>query len=308
MKYIHPRRFFHRLRHSCCENGGWLHDFFFYYLIPDRWEIKYRFKKKLGYKCSLRNPQTFNEKIQWLKLNDRKPLYPKLTDKLLVKEFVAKELGEEYVIPTLAGGFSHFDDIPFEDLPNQFVLKCNHDSSSTVICKDKKTFDFELARQKIEKALRRNYYHSNGKQWSYKDIAPRVFVEKYMDEGTGELRDYKFMMFNGECKSIFFFVDRFPKNGLKMNCYDSSWNLLPFTRGNPNTNYEVPKPKELELMLDVAHRLAALVDNPFVRVDLYDIRGKVYFGEYTFYPGGGYDAFEPQEWDLTFGNWIDLKR
>ena len=296
------------MRHFCSEDGGSLHDFFFYYLIPDRWEIKYRFKKKLGYKCNLRNPRTFNEKIQWIKLYDRNPLYPKLTDKLQVKEIVTKVLGEEYVIPLLAGGFSHFDDIPFDDLPDQFVLKCNHDAGSTVVCNDKKTFDFESARQKIEMTLRRNYYHYFGKQWGYKNIVPQVFVEKYMTDGSDSgLRDYKFFMFNGECRCVFFCDDRFLNGGMKVNCYDNQWNLLPFTWGNyPNTTTIIPRPQKFEEIKTIATKLSAIVGNAIVRIDLYEINGKVYFGEFTFYPGGGLYKFYPIEWDFTLGSWIDL--
>ena len=300
MKHFHPRRFYRTVKNRA-------HDWFFYYLIPDSWEIRYHFKKKVGYPCHLMEPRSFNEKIQWIKLYDRNPLYPQLTDKLLVKEFVAKEIGEEYVIPTLAGGFSSFSDIPFDELPNQFVLKCNHDSKSTVICTDTKAFDYLEAKRKLEKSLHRNYFHFSGKQWGYKDIQPCVFVEQFMAEKDGELRDYKFWMFNGKCKSVFFFEDRF--TDVKCNCYDDEWNLLPIKWGNrKNTDYVVPKPANFEEMLAIATKLAALVNNAFVRVDLYDIEGKIYFGEYTFYPGGGFDTFDPVEWDFTFGDWIDLKR
>lgn len=155
MKHFHPRKYYRFFKSR-------VHDLFFYYLIPDSWEIRYRFKKLVGYSCHLRNPRSFNEKIQWIKLHDRNPIYTQLTDKLLVKLFVAEAIGNEYVIPTLAGGFSSFDDIPFDKLPNQFVLKCNHDSKSTMVCKDKNSFDISEARIKLEKALKRNYYHYNG--------------------------------------------------------------------------------------------------------------------------------------------------
>lgn len=300
MKHIHPRRYYRLLK-------SYAQDFFFFYLIPDSWEIRYHFKKLVGYSCHLKNPRSFNEKIQWIKLHDRNPIYPKLTDKLLVKEFVAKEIGVEYVIPTLAGGYSSFDDIPFDELPNQFVLKCNHDSKSTIVCIDKTSFDYQEAKRKIEKSLHRNFYHYSGKQWGYKDIQPFVFVEKYMAEKDGQLRDYKFFVFNGVVRVVFFFEDRFEE--LRSNCYDRNWNLLPVVWGaRKNTNYVVPRPTNYEEMLSIATRLATLVNNAFVRVDLYDIEGKIYFGEYTFYPGGGFDTFDPVEWDFTFGNWIDLKQ
>ena len=301
MKYFHPRRIARRI-------GKGLHDWFFFYLIPDEWEIRYRFKKILGYSCNLKNPETFNEKIQWLKLHDRNPLYPKLTDKLQVKEFVAGVIGEEHVIPTLAGGFSHFDEIPFDTLPDQFVLKCNHDSKSTIVCKDKQSFDFEYAKKKLEKALKRNYYHYNGKQWGYKNIIPKIFVEQFLSEADGkDLRDYKFFMFNGKCKTVFFFEDRFSASGVRCNPYDPRWQRLPFTWGHrPNTNYPVRKPDNLDEMLLLAKKLAEAIGNDFVRIDFYDIDNKVYFGEITFYPGGGYDAFIPGEWDGVLGSWLNL--
>ena len=303
MKYLRSLRYYHILKNL-------LHNWFFYYLIPDSWEIRYHFKEKLGYSCHLRNPRSFNEKIQWIKLHDRNPLYPKLTDKVLVKGFVAEAIGSEYVIPTLAGGFSHFDDIPFDKLPNQFVLKCNHDSKSTILCTDKSTFDFQEARPRIERLLRRNYYHYKGKQWGYKDIRPCVFVEKYMTDGTGMgLRDYKFLMFNGECKCVFYYDDRFSRSGMKQNCYDGDWNLLPFSWGGyPNTETIVAKPRCFEEMKSIATKLAAMVNNAFVRIDLYEVGGNIYFGEFTFYPGSGFDKIEPVEWDFLLGSWIDLKR
>lgn len=303
MKHFHPRRFYRMVKSRA-------HDWFFYYLIPDSWEIRYRFKKNLGYSCHLRDPRSFNEKIQWIKLHDRNPLYPKLTDKILVKDFVGEAIGSEFVIPTLAGGFSCFDDIPFDKLPNQFVLKCNHDSKSTVLCTDKSAFDFEKAKLKLEKALHRNYYHYKGKQWGYKDIQPSIFVEEYMTDGAGMgLRDYKFLMFNGECKCVFYYDDRFSRSGMKQNCYDSDWNLLPFNWGGiPNTSTIVPKPHNLDEMKSIATRLAAKVNNAVLRIDLYEVGGKVYFGEYTFYPGGGFDKTEPGEWDFILGSWINLKR
>ncbi len=300
MKYIHPRRLIRSITKP-------LHDWFLYYLIPDEWEIQRSYKKAFGHRCNLKTPTTFNEKIQWLKLHDRNPMYPVLTDKLLVKEIVAKEIGEQYVIPTLFGGFSHFKEIPFESLPNQFVIKCNHDSQSTIICKDKRSFDYQWAKVRIENALKRNYYYSRGKQWGYKDIKPQVFVEEYVrGERGGELDDYKFYMFNGECKTIFYFTNRFGLGGTRMNCYDANWNLLPFTRGHQNTEQPVPKPENLQEMLDLAQRLAALIKNAFVRIDLYSVHGRIFFGEYTFYPGLGYNAFNPVEWDSILGNWIDL--
>lgn len=288
------------------------YSFVFYYLIPDSWEIRYRFHKSLGYHCHLRHPESFNEKIQWIKLHDRNPLYPYLSDKIKVKEFISQHAGQLpglKVIPMIGSkeGYRHFADIPFDILPDRFVIKCNHDSSSTIVCKDKSNFDYGGAEKKIEAALRRNFYHYVGKQWGYKDISPRVFVEEYMENGVDEaLNDYKFMMFNGECKCVLVCAGRFDSAGLKKIFYDTDWNPLPFTRGESDHVAVIPKPKHYDEMLDLANRLAGLINNRFVRVDLYEINDSVYFGEFTFYPGGGSIPFEPREWDYIMGKWLKL--
>lgn len=289
-----------------------IYNFFFYYLIPDTWEIRYRFYKSLGYHCHLRHPESFNEKIQWIKLHDRNPLYPCLIDKIKVKEFIGQHAGQLpglKVIPMIGSkeGYQHFAEIPFDILPERFVIKCNHDAASTIICQDKSTFDYDNAETKIEAALKRNFYHYVGKQWGYKDISPRVFVEEYMENGDDEeLNDYKFMMFNGECKCVFVCSNRFDATGLKKNFYDATWNPLPFTRGASNDVAAIPKPNHYDEMLDLANRLASLIKNRFVRVDLYEINNAVYFGEFTFYPGGGTMPFEPREWDYIMGKWLKL--
>ena len=301
MKYIHPRRLYRRSTKR-------LSEFFEYYVLPDSWEIRYRFKKSLGYKCNLNHPRSFNEKIQWLKLHDRNPLYSQLTDKIAVKQIVAQTIGEQYVIPSLSGGYNRFEDIPFDSLPSRFVIKCNHDSYSTIVCADKEQFDFEGARDRINKALKRNFYHYKGKQWGYKNIKPQVFVEKYMaEDGEGRgLTDYKFYMFNGICRCILVFVDRFSSDGPRLNCYDPEWNLLPFSKAGKSNSEELDKPDNLDEMLNIAAELSKVVHNSFVRIDLYNIKGKIYFGEYTFYPGNGFDSFYPAHWDYELGDWLQL--
>lgn len=302
MRYIHPKRTIRLL-------SEWFHDVFFFYLLPDSWEIIYRFHKEVGYRPNLKCPESFNEKIQWIKLHDRNPLYPLLIDKYRCKNLIAEVIGDKHIISTISGGYSRFEDIPFDELPNQFVLKCNHDAASTVICKDKATFDYNKARKKLNKSLKTNYYHYNGKQWGYKDIKPCIFVEEYMQDGTkAELEDYKFMMFNGECKCLLVCTDRWAGTKMKKNFYTPEWTLLPFTRKNPYTQNETLKPKTFTKMLAIAEQLAKFVNNAFVRVDLYEINGEVYFGELTFYPGGGLEKFIPEEWDYKLGSWIDLNR
>ena len=301
MKYFHPKKYW-RLIKEC------LYSFFWFYLIPDTWEITYRFYKYVGYKPNLKQPKTFNEKIQWLKLHDRNNIYPNLIDKCKVKSIVSQLIGERYIIPTIFGPYDSANEIPWEQLPNKFVLKCNHDAASVVICKDKEKLNIANTIEKLNNCLKNNYYHDEGKQWGYKNITPKVFVEKYMeDEGCEDLVDYKFMFFNGECKCIFTCLERRSKTGLKLNFYTPQWEILPFTRKYPNGSLE-PRPKALEEMLQIAKKLADYISNAFVRIDLYVINGQIYFGEYTFYPGGGFESFEPVSWDYTLGSWIDLNR
>ena len=298
MSSIHPRRIRRKVKSA-------LHDFYWYYAVPDSWEIRHEFRERLGYECDLEHPKTFNEKIQWLKLNDRKELYHQLVDKYEAKHVVGGLVGEEYIIPTL-GVWSRFDDIDFSALPDRFVLKCTHDSASVVICKDKATFNHSLARKKLTEALRTDYYHYVGKQWAYKGVERRIIAEEFLDEENNSgLTDYKFMVFGGECRCVFVCSGRQSK--LRLDAYDMEWQLMPFTRNrHPNMLQRVPRPKCYDTMLMLAEKIAKFVDNPFVRVDFYQVKGKVYFGEVTFYPEGGLGKFKPAEWDAILGNWIDL--
>lgn len=302
MKYFHPKKYWRLTKE-------WLHNMFWYYLVPDRWEIQYHFRKMVGYTPNLKHPQSFNEKIQWLKLNDHDSRYPDLIDKIKVKEIVGQLIGDEYIIPTLFGPYKDARDIPWKQLPNQFVVKCNHDAASAIVCKDKSSLNIDSAISKLNACLKKNYYHDLGKQWGYKNVEPRVFVEKYMEDYQyDDLVDYKFMFFNNVCKCLFTCIERKSATGLKLNFYTPDWKLMPFIRKYPSTTYSEPKPKTLDKMLDLAQKLADYVDNSFVRIDLYDINGKIYFGEFTFYPGGGFEDFKPVEWDYTLGSWIDLSR
>lgn len=296
MKFFHPKRIHRKVKSA-------LSVFFWYYLVPDTWEIKHVFRNRLGYKCDLKNPHTFNEKIQWLKLHDRKEIYHKLVDKYEVKRIIGDLIGEEYIIPTL-GIWKSFDEIDFAGLPNRFVLKCTHDSASVVLCKDKTVFDYASAREKLTEALKTDYYHYVGKQWAYKGVERRIIAEEYLDEGNNAgLVDYKFMVFGGECRCVFVCAGR--QSRLRLDAYDMDWQLMPFTRNNhPNMVKKAPRPQCYDTMLMLAEKIAGFVDNPFVRVDFYEVDGKVYFGEVTFYPEGGLGSFDPIEWDYILGEWI----
>ena len=260
------------------------------------------FKLKLGYSLDLKNPQTFNEKLQWLKLYDRNPNYIQMVDKYEVRKYISKNIGEEYLIP-LIGVYNKFEDIDFEKLPNQFVIKCTHDSGGVVICKNKSKLDIQKAEDKIKKSINRNYYYS-GREWPYKNIKPRIIIEQYMeDKKAKELIDYKIMCFNGSPKLSFTCSERY-NDGLKVTFYDLNWEKMPFERHYPSSIKGIEKPKNYELMLELSKKLSNNI--PFVRVDWYEINGKLYFGELTFYPGSGMEEFKPFYWDKKIGQLISL--
>lgn len=260
-----------------------------YRILSDKAYLKLKFKASLGKKLNLKNPQTFNEKLQWLKLNDRKPEYTTMVDKYEGKKYVADIIGEEHIIPTL-GVWDKFDDIDFDSLPNEFVLKCTHDSGGLVIVKDKASFDKEAARKKINKCLKRNYYW-HGREGPYKNVKPKIIAEEYMvDESGYELKDYKIFCFSGEPKVMFIATDRSnPNEETKFDFFDMDFKHLPFTNGHPNSNRPIQCPKSFEQMKELASKLSKGI--PQVRVDFYDINGKIYFGELTLFHWGGNDAF-----------------
>lgn len=250
----------------------------------------------------LENPKTYNEKLQWLKLYNRNPEYINMVDKCEAKNYVSSIIGEKYIIPTL-GVYNNFDEIDFDSLPNQFVLKCTHDSGGIVICKDKSKVDREKAKEKLQKNMAENIFWRT-REWPYKKIEPRIISEKYMSDESGELRDYKFFCFNGEVKAMFIATERFAKEETKFDFYDVDFNHLPFVNGHSNSDKEIKKPKNFELMKELACRLSKGI--PHVRVDFYEVEGEVYFGELTFFHYSGIVPFEPAEWDEKFGSYIDL--
>lgn len=272
-------------------------------LIPDKYYLKLKYKNKTGKKLNLDAPVTFNEKLQWLKLNDRNSIYTAMVDKYNVKEYVSRIIGKQYIIPTI-GVFDSFSDIDFKILPNQFVIKCTHDSGGLVVVDDKENFDINLARKKINSYLKTNYYY-RGREWPYKNVKPRILVEKYMiDKKTNELRDYKFFCFNGTVK--FFKVDfnRFIKH--QANYYDRNATLLRFGEATcpPDYKKEIIMPNNLKKMIQLAEKLSDGI--PFVRVDFYDVNGGIYFGEMTFFPASGFGKFIPEEWDAIIGDMLKL--
>lgn len=273
--------------------------------IPDKYYLKLLFRARVNKRLDLKNPKTYNEKLQWLKLYDRNTMYTNMVDKYNVREYVSNTIGEEYLIP-LIDVFDKFEDINFDKLPYQFVLKTTHDSGGVVICKDKNNFNIEEAKQKLNQSLNNNYYF-HAREWPYKDVKPRIICEKYMvDESGVELKDYKFMCFNGNVKCLFVCLNRNSPNGLNVDFYDLEWNIMPFERYYRNSGQKIKKPKNFNKMVELAKKLSKEI--PFVRVDFYEVEGKVYFGELTFYPGSGLEEFTPYEYDEILGSWLELPK
>lgn len=271
--------------------------------LPDSLYIQLYYFGAFRKFCGLKNPHTYNEKLNWLKLNDRNPLYTTLVDKYEVKQWVAERIGEEYIIPTL-GVWNNFDEIDFDQLPNQFVLKCTHDSEGLAIVKDKRKFDRTTAKANIQNALRYDFFYI-GREWPYKNVKPRIIAEQYMEDHTdGELRDYKFFCFDGEPKTMFIASDR-SKGETKFDYYDLAFNHLDIRQHYPNAG-NVRKPVNFDKMIELSKVLSKGL--PHVRVDFYEVDGRVYFGELTFYHFSGFQPFIPAKWDKIFGDWLKLPK
>jgi len=273
-------------------------------IIPDKLYLRIKYKAHMGKRLNLENPKTYNEKLQWLKLYNRKPEYMTMVDKYEVKRYVAEIIGEEYIIPTL-GIWNSVDEIEFDTLPEQFVLKCTHDSGGIVICKDKKQLDIQTSKEKLKKSMKRNFFYV-GREWPYKNIKPRILAEAYMeDSSTNELRDYKFFCFDGVAKALFIATDRQTSGEeVKFDFFDMDFTHLDIRQGHPNANIVVNKPKTFEQMRTLAEKLSENI--PQVRVDFYEVNGRTYFGELTFFHHDGLVPFDPEEWDIIFGDWITL--
>lgn len=271
-------------------------------LVPAKAYCSYIYQRSTGKKINWKNPTTFNEKLQWLKVYDHNPLYTQMVDKYSVRSYISEKIGEEYLIP-LIGVWDKFEDINFDELPDQFVLKCTHDSGGVVICRSKSDLDFEEVRSRINNSLKRNYYY-NGREWPYKNVTPRIICEKYMvDESGYELKDYKLMSFNGKVKCSFVCHNRDSDN-MYVDFYDNEWNKMPFKRHYPSSPLGIVKPHSYDEMIRIAEKISKGI--PFLRVDFYDINGKIYFGELTFFPGSGFEEFTPDVYDELLGSWIEL--
>ena len=275
-----------------------------YNSMPDRDYLERKFEALMGTPLHLDAPQTFNEKLQWLKLYDRKPEYTMMVDKYRVREYIAQKIGAEYLIPLL-GVWDSPDEIDFAALPEQFVLKCNHNSGlGMCICKDKSTLDLRKVRRELRKGLRQDYYLP-GREWPYKDVPRKIIAEKFMiDNEVNELRDYKFFCFRGEVKCFKVDFDRFIDH--RANYFDPNGNPMPFGEVvcPPKPDKQLVLPENLDEMIALAEKLSG--DVPFLRVDFYNIQGRIYFGELTFSPASGMGKFIPEEWDTVLGRWLQL--
>lgn len=273
--------------------------------LPDKLYLKLLFRFKMGYKLNLKNPKTFSEKIQWLKLYNRRPEYTKMVDKYAVKDYVASIIGNEFIIPTL-GVWDKPEDIEWEKLPDKFVLKTTHGggNSGVVICKDKATFDKEVALRKLNKSMKQDIYWQL-KEWPYKNVRKRIIAEEYIDPETiaKDLPDYKFFCFDGEVRALFIGTER-QSGDVKFDYFDSDFNHLDLRQVHPMSGRNLEKPSNFEVMKKIASDLSKGI--PLVRIDLYNVNGKIYFGEMTFFHHGGIVPFHPIDWDYKFGSWIKL--
>lgn len=275
---------------------------FIRWFIPPKWHIKLEYQIRTGYNLNIDNPITFNEKIQWIKLYDKNPIYHRLVDKYEVRSYVEDKLGADFLIPIL-GVYNSVDEIPFDKLPEEYVLKCTHDSGTVIIRNSACMLTDEEIKQKLRKSLSEDYYYVH-REWCYKGIKPRITCEQYMTDESGfELKDYKIFCFLGNPKIIQVDFGRFKQH--KRNLYDLSWNYIDASIKYPtDPKIKIIKPKELQQMLECAKKLSS--GFPHVRVDLYYINGKVYFGEMTFYHGNGCEEFRPDSLGNQMGHWIEL--
>lgn len=275
-----------------------------YNKLSDEEYLKKKFQFFMKTQLNLDSPQTFNEKLQWLKLYDRKPEYTVMVDKYKARDYISEKIGAGYLIPML-GVWNAPDEIDFDMLPDKFVLKCNHNSGlGMCICKDKSALNIKNVKKRLKRGLKQDYYLT-GREWPYKDVPRKIIAEQFMKSDAGGLTDYKVHCFNGEPKLILVCKDRFTSTGLTEDFFTSSWEHLDIRRPmHPNSSAEIAKPEELSEILTLAKQLSEGI--PFLRVDFYIIEHKVYFSELTFFPASGFERFVPDEWDDILGSWLEL--
>lgn len=272
-----------------------------FHFIPDALYLRLYYLVATGKQLHLNPPRTFNEKIQWLKLYDRRPDYTIIADKIAAKDYARQRIGERHIIPTLFT-YKKTSEIDFDKLPEQFVLKCTHDSGSVIVCKDKAHLDRKTAIEKLNNSLQSPYFYK-AREWAYRHISPKIICEPLLKSSTGDtLSDYKIYCFGGTPKLIHVDIDRFGHH--RKNFYTTKWQQLNLEITFPCADTEILCPAELDKMLQMAATLAE--GFPFMRVDFYDADGCLYFGELTPYPGAGKSRIKPDKWDLEMGTWIKL--
>lgn len=272
-------------------------------LFTDKTYIKLQFRHLMGYRLDLEHPTTFQEKLQWLKLNDRKPIYHQMVDKYEAKRFIEERIGAEYVIPTL-GLYDTANEIDYDTLPEAFVMKTTHDSGTVIVSTDKASLDKTYVQQFLTKRLKRNYYYTE-REWPYKGLKPRIIIEENINTDNEDLKDYKFFCFDGEPQALYITTNRGMEGGLKEDFFYANGEHMEVNQEGYHNNPITPQlPINFEKMKDLARILAAGI--PQLRVDFYEVKGKVYVGELTFSDGGGYAPFAPKEYDTIFGDWIKL--
>lgn len=272
-------------------------------LLSDKAHITLKYRLSMGHPLNWKHPETFTEKLNWLKLNDHDPRYLGIVDKWEVMDFVKERIGEEYCVKKF-GVWEHFDDIDFDTLPEQFVLKCTHDSGGVVICKDKGNFDREAARKKLESSLKRNYYWLS-REWPYKQIQPRILAEEYLEDcEKGGLPDYKFFCFDGAPKFLFVATGR-AEGDTRFDFFDTDYHWLPVKQHYPNADTPPERPRCFDEMLELSRKLSEGFKH--VRVDFFQAGGKVYFGELTLTHFAGYHPYEPECYDRIFGDYLHLE-
>lgn len=271
--------------------------------MPDKEYIERMYDAKMRDELDLNNPKLYNEKLQWLKLYDRKTIYSTMVDKIEAKKYAASIIGDEYIIPTI-NTWDDPDEIDFETLPEQFVLKCNHNSGvGMYICRNKAQINERKIKSELKKGLRRNYYKM-WREWPYRDVKPRILAEKYMEDekDPSALTDIKFFCFEGEPRIMYLSKDE--AEDPRTDFFDMEYNHLPIRMRDPNSEIIPEKPQNFELMKDLAKKLSKGMHH--VRVDFYEINNRVYFGEFTFYHCGGFEKVSPPEWNQKMGDWINI--
>lgn len=276
-----------------------------YFVLPEKQYLKIRYRLTMGKHLDIDNPKTMNEKLQWLKLYDRRPEYTLMVDKVLVKDYVSNIIGEQYIIPTL-GVWDHFDEIQFDKLPNQFVLKTNHSGggNGVMICRNKKEFDRKKAKSKLERSLKKDDYAKAFGEWPYKNVKRKILAEQYIGD---DINDYKFYCFDGHADVVLVCIER-DTGEPKFYFFDRDWNLRRLNKRGKLApeGFTLPKPEKMDVMFDMAEKLSQGI--PFARIDLYNQDGKIFFGEITLYPASGYDYNRLPEADLYFGEMIKLPK